>query len=198
MCCRQHLFLPCLFILYFVILDTTARPSYRSNSKDISFFDPNLRSQSRTTQSLSPLSYSTVTVRSITDLAPGHQTFLKLDADWNMYYSSWTGVSLPTQPAAAALVQLYSSMVRNGGSIWRLSPPLHRVPLQVGNVQLRMYSPEEPIPWDLVVMFGYRLLELTQGGWTGLYDLMLSNAKMDMTIYVVLEVLDHAQRRIHP
>ena len=198
MCCRQQLFLPCLFILYFATFEAIARPSYGTDCKDANPHDSDLRLQLRTARSLSPLPYSPVTVRSITDLAPGYQYFLTLNADWNMYYSSWTGISLPTQPAAAALAELYSSMVQNGGSIWRLSQPRHRIPLQVGNVQLRMYSPEEPIPWDLVVIFGYKLLELTRGGWTGLYDLMLSNAKMDMTVHIVLDLVDYAQRSIDP
>lgn len=53
---------------------------------------------------------------------------------------------------------------------------------------------EEPIPWDFVLAFGRRLLDITEGGWTGLYRLMLSNAKNDVTIRIVLKVVETADR----
>ena len=79
-------------------------------------------------------------------------------------------------------------------SIWRLSPPLHTIPLRLDNLYLVMECEESGIPWDLVVTFGRLLLEKTDGGWTGLYRLLLSNAQNDISISIVLSVIDGAGR----
>lgn len=77
----------------------------------------------------------------------------------------------------------------NGGSIWKLSPPLHNIPLRVGNVLLTMES-DQPIEWDLVATFGAKLLHYMDRGFVGLYRLMLSNAANDVTIFVTLKVIE--------
>jgi len=162
---------------------SNALPSHVPNTKDISIYNP--------IPAASPPPPPTyISPRSLTPRDYGYQAFLILGAGWNLYYSSWTSSSLPIQPAAWALTRLYINMVSNAGSIWRLSPPLHTVPLQVGNVNLLMECAEEPIPWDLVLLFGHRLLAITQGGWTGLYRVMLSHAESGMSVNVVLRVVE--------
>ena len=173
---------------------TNARPSnevavadtlFHSSHHDIFGAPSFLESNPLTPRFSNPISSNT-----------GFQAFQYLGGGWNLYYSSWIGTSSPIQPAAWALSQLYSSMVTNGGSIWRLLQPLHRIPLRVGNVDFLMECTDEPIPWDLVVLFGRRLLAITNGGWTGLYQLMLSNAENDVTVYVVLSVVDEGIRMV--
>lgn len=48
---------------------------------------------------------------------------------------------------------------------------------------------EEPIPWALVQAFGRLMLAKVDGGWTGLYEMLFSNAKNDVTISVILKVV---------
>ena len=193
--CWQPFLPSCVYLLHFTFFtNTNARPPY-----EVAIAETSLRNSDHDIPATLPLSQSTpLAPRSLNPVSSnsGFQAFLHLGAGWNLYYSSWIGTSFPTQPAAWALSHLYSSMVTNAGSIWRLSPPLHRIPLRVGNVDFLMECSDEPIPWDLVVLFGRRLLAITNGGWTGLYQLMLSHAESGMTVDVVLRVANEGIRRV--
>ena len=205
--CRQPLYSLCLIIYYFTLFtNTVARPSPGSESEDVCI--PNLNPFcDKSVHTLPPRPPDTsLTRRSVTDLGGGWQFFLQLNADWNLYYSSWASTSLPIQPAAWALTRLYRNMVDNAGSIWRLSPPRHDLELQVGNVLLSMNCREEPIPWDLVWLFAQKLLDLTEGGWTGIYSLMvrysqaetLNDPRTEMSVQIILKVVDRLGRSIQP
>lgn len=60
----------------------------------------------------------------------------------------------------------------------------------VGNIQLFLDCAEQPIPWDMVELFGEKMLQLTEAGWTGVYRIMLSHAETGVTINVVAKVLE--------
>lgn len=175
-----------LFILTFpLIIAGLVHPPYQPSTKDIRIYAPNAvtNMQSRALAlhpnqriSLSPRDY-------------GYQNFLNLGGGWNLYYSSWPALIFPVQPAVWALRRLYHSMEVNAGSIWRLSAPRYEIPLTLGNVFLLMES-DQPIEWDLVMMFGKKLLDYTDEGFTGLYRLMLSHAQNQVTIFVTLKVIE--------
>lgn len=76
----------------------------------------------------------------------------------------------------------------NGGSIWRLSPPRYEIPLRVGNVLLTMES-NQPIEWDLVMLFGTKMLGYLDRGFVGLFRLVLSHAANEATIFVTLRIV---------
>ena len=84
-------------------------------------------------------------------------------------------------------------MVSNGESIRRLSQARKNIEQRAGNVCLLMECLHEPILWDFAVLLGQRMLEMTEDDWKGLFRLMLTHAKNDMTIYVILRVVDRVR-----
>lgn len=52
-----------------------------------------------------------------------------------------------------------------------------------------MHCAQKPIPWLFVGNFAEKLLSITQGGWTGVYQVMLSQAEGDVSIGVQLSVV---------
>lgn len=191
MCRWRPSFSSVAFVFIFLFLaDCGARPSHEPATKDISIRTRNIIHDSSNAPSLSP---SWRTPRSLQMRGDGedagHQSFISLGSGWNLYYSSWSSSILPVQPAAWALRQLYTNVATNAGTIWRLSPPRHYLPLAIGNVMLLIECHEEPIPWALVQAFGRLMLAKVDGGWTGLYEMLFSNAKNDVTISVILKVV---------
>jgi len=108
---------------------------------------------------------------------------------WNMYYSSWPAAILPVQPAAWALVNLYMSIVLQAKAAWKRGPPQHSYTMSFGKILIVMVCPQKPIPWQFVVNFAEKLLSITEGGWTGVYSVMLSQAATDVSIVVELKIL---------
>ena len=127
------------------------------------------------------------------DLVPrqehSYQSFLEIGNGWNMYYSSWHAAALPIQPAAWALTNLYASMVAQAQGPWRKLPAQAFLLLNIGQVELRLVGSGQGIPWDFVEKFATHMLQITNGGWTGLYQVLLSQAESDTTIGVELLVL---------
>ena len=187
--CWQRSFQLCILIPSIFFTNVIARPSEGVDTKSNSIYDPLIDTDRHTRLSSSPLNPISTYPPSLTTRDDGYQAFLHLGDGWNLYYSSWSSTGLPIAPAAWALAQLYSNMAQNAGSIWRLSPPLHSIPLRMGNVYLVMECPEEGIPWDLVQLFGEKLLDMTEKGWLGLYSLRLSNAAKEMTISIILRTV---------
>ena len=52
-----------------------------------------------------------------------------------------------------------------------------------------MHCPQKPIPWLFVESFAEKLLRMTEGGWTGVYQVMLSQAESDVSIGVQLNLV---------
>lgn len=119
----------------------------------------------------------------------GFQSFIDVGNGWNFYYSSWHAASLPIQPAAWALTNLYASMLVQAQSTWRKGPPQKIIPLAIGQLQLIMICPENPIPWQVVESFASEMLRITGDGWTGLYQMLLSQAATDVSIGIQLTIL---------
>lgn len=107
---------------------------------------------------------------------------------WNMYYSSWPSAFLPVQPAAWALVNLYMSIVLQAKNHWSKGPPQHGFTMSFGKIQIIMACPQKPIPWVFIMKFAEQLLKITEGGWTGVYSVMLSQAASDVSIAIELKV----------
>jgi len=118
----------------------------------------------------------------------GFQTFIDVGNGWNFYYSSYHAASLPIQPAAWALTKLYASMLVQAQSTWRKGPSQNIVPLVIGQIQLIMICPEQPIPWQIVENFASEMLRITGEGWTGLYQILLSHAAADVSIGIQLTI----------
>ena len=193
--CWQPLSL--LILCFSVSYNNTAQAASLPDITNITPYNFNTISEHHTPASLPSPSPISANPYSLTARSDGYQAFLHLGDGWNLYYSSWASMSLPVQPAVWALNRLYTNMARDGGSIWRLSPPLHTIPLKVGNIYLWMNCQEEPIPWDLVQLFGEKMLGFTRRGWTGLYELSLSNAARDVTISVILRIVNQQIRGEH-
>lgn len=51
-----------------------------------------------------------------------------------------------------------------------------------------MHCAEKPIPWLFVGNFAEKLLRITEGGWTGVFVVMLSQAETGVSIEVKLSV----------
>ena len=187
--CWQRSFRLCILVLFTFLINSIAWPSTGLKTKDTSIYNSYLGSDHHTRASIPPLTAVSNRPRSLAVRDDGYQAFLYLGGGWNLYYSSWSSIGLSIAPASQALTRLYTSIAENAGSIWRLSPPLHSIPLRVGNVFLLMECPEEGIPWDLVQLFGEKLLDMTRKGWLGLYSLTLSNAAKEMTIRIVLRTV---------
>ncbi len=119
----------------------------------------------------------------------GFQSFIDVGNGWNFYYSSWHAASLPLQPAAWALTNLYASMLVQAQSTWRKGPPQNILPLVFGQIQLIMICPDSPIPWQIVENFASEMLRITGEGWTGLYQILLSQAGEDVSIGIQLTIL---------
>ncbi len=98
-------------------------------------------------------------------------------------------VSLSREPAAWALTHLYTSILINARGKWARSPPLHGFTLSYGGVRILMHCPQKPIPWIFVGNFAEKMLQITEGGWTGVYQVMLSQAVSDVTIRVHLSMV---------
>ena len=98
-------------------------------------------------------------------------------------------VSLFPEPAAWALAQLYALMLTQARGEWAQSPPLHGFTLSYGGVRILMHCAQKPIPWLFVGNFGERMLQITEAGWTGVYQVMLSRAASDVTISVRLSLV---------
>lgn len=106
-----------------------------------------------------------------------------------MYYSSWHAAALPIQPAAWALTNLYTAIMVQAQSTWRKGQPTPLLQASIGNLQLVMMCAERPIPWDFVENFTKYMLAITKGGWTGTYQVMLSQAATDVAIGVELTIV---------
>ncbi len=119
----------------------------------------------------------------------GFKSFISIGNGWNFYYTSWHAASLPIQPAAWALTNLYASMLVQAQSTWRKGPPQNIVPLVFGQIQLIMICPEKPIQWQIVENFASEMLRITGEGWTGTYQLLLSQAAEDVSIGIELTIL---------
>lgn len=117
------------------------------------------------------------------------QQFLDIGDGWNLYHSSWHAASLPIQPAAWVLTNLYASMLTNAQTTWRKTAPQYILPLVIGQIQLIMVCPTRPIPWEIVEDFASEMLRITGDGWTGLYQVLLSQAEEDISIAIELTVL---------
>ena len=72
---------------------------------------------------------------------------------------------------------------------WTRIPPRNSLILTYGGMRIVMHCPQQPIPWLFVGNFAEKLLHITDGGWTGIYQLMLSQAEMDVSIAVHLTVV---------
>lgn len=119
----------------------------------------------------------------------GFKSFISIGNGWNFYYSSWHAASLPIQPAAWALTKFYASMLVQARTTWRKGPPQNIVPLVFGQIQLIMISPQSPIPWQIVENFASQMLRMTGEGWTGTYQLLLSQAAEDISLGIELTIL---------
>jgi len=106
-----------------------------------------------------------------------------------MYYSSWPVAILPVQPAAWALVNIYTSIMIQAKTSWRKGPPQNGFTMTFGKIQIIMACPQQPIPWQFIENFVQKLLLITEGGWTGVYTVMLSQAASDISIGVELRVI---------
>ena len=123
-----------------------------------------------------------------TDLGTGFQSFFDIGLGWNMYFSSWHAASLPIQPAAWALTNLYAAILTQAQGSRRKLFSDKMLIATTGRIQLRMLS-DHPIPWIFVERFAAHMLSITKGGWTGLYQVLLSQADTDTTITVELSIL---------
>lgn len=119
----------------------------------------------------------------------GFQEYLDIGSGWNMYYSSWPSIALPVQPAAWALTNLYASILVQARGKWTKSPPQYGFSLTYGGIRILMHCPQKPIPWLFVGNFAEKLLQITESGWTGVYQVLLSQAESDITIVVQLRVV---------
>ena len=72
---------------------------------------------------------------------------------------------------------------------WTSIPPQHGFTITYGGVQLVMHCAEKPIPWLFVGNFAEKLLQITEGGWTGVYVFMLSQAETGVSIGVKLNMV---------
>ncbi|KAL6712918.1 hypothetical protein ACLMJK_009473 [Lecanora helva] len=121
------------------------------------------------------------------DLSTGFQSFFDIGRGWNIYYSSWHASSLPIQPAAWALTNLYAAVLAQTQSSWKNGRPQTMLQAQIGQIQLLMLS-NHAIPWTFVEAFATYMLSMTKGGWTGLYQAELSQAATDTFITVELRI----------
>ena len=71
---------------------------------------------------------------------------------------------------------------------WAHIPPQNSLKLTYGGISILMHCSQQPIPWLFVGNFAEQLLHITDGGWTGIYQLMLSQAATDVSIAVLLSV----------
>lgn len=125
----------------------------------------------------------------IEPMAPFQHFFLDIGNGWNMFYSSWHSSMVPVAPAAWALSNIYASVLVQAQSTWRKGPPSRVIKANVGPVQLLMICVERPIPWDFVEKFSQELLRMTTEGWTGLYQVLLTQAVDDVSIGVELSII---------
>ena len=146
-------------------------------------------------ESLSDHSREARTVNGIIPRNPGvldglvFQNVFDIGNGWNMYHSSWPAAILPIQPAAWALTTLYVSVMTHARTSWSTGPPQNSLVSTFGGIRLLMACPQQPIPWQFVAKFAEKLLQITEGGWTGVYSVMLSQAGTDVEIVVELSVL---------
>ena len=119
----------------------------------------------------------------------GFQSYLDIGSGWNMYYSSWPSIALPVQPAAWALTNLYASILLHARGKWSKSPPQHGFTITCGGLRILMHCQQKPIPWLFVGNLAEKLLQITEGGWTGVFEVMLSQAESDITIGVQLRMV---------
>lgn len=80
-------------------------------------------------------------------------------------------------------------MLVQAQSTWRKGPPQKVISLIIGQIQLIMICPEDPIPWQIVENFASEMLRITGEGWTGLYQILLSQAAADVSIGIQLTIL---------
>ncbi|KAL9063680.1 MAG: hypothetical protein Q9161_009339 [Pseudevernia consocians] len=118
----------------------------------------------------------------------GFHEYLDIGGGWNMYYSARPAIALPVQPAAWALAHLYTSILIHARGKWAKSPPQYGFVFTYGGVRILMHCPQKPIPWLFVGNFAEKLLQITEGGWTGVYQVMLSQAESDISIGVQLSM----------
>ncbi len=95
----------------------------------------------------------------------------------------------PPEPAAWALTHLYASLTALARGKWGQLPPQHSISLSYGGISILMHCAQRPIPWLFVGNFAEQLVGITESGWTGVYQVMLSQAEMDVSIGVVLSVV---------
>lgn len=119
----------------------------------------------------------------------GFQSYLDIGSGWNMYYSSWPSIALPVQPAAWALTNLYASILLHARGKWSKSPPQYGFTITYGGLRILMDCPQKPIPWLFVGNLAEKLLQITEGGWTGVYEVLLSQAESDITIGLQLKIV---------
>lgn len=72
---------------------------------------------------------------------------------------------------------------------WAKLSPQHSLTLLYGGIRIVMHCPQKPIPWLFVGNFAEQLLQITHGGWTGVYQIVLSQAETDTSIMVQLSVV---------
>ena len=126
---------------------------------------------------------SAETARPLVARSPYFQSFVTLHNGWNLYHSSWNSIALPVQPAAWAFSRLYSGILGKAQGSWAARPLQHYLRVDYGEVYVRMFCEDEPIPWEFVAEFAAALLRITGNGWTGSYTLMLSHAEMGLTVF---------------
>lgn len=97
-----------------------------------------------------------------------------------------TPESVHVEPAAWALTNLYASILVQARGKWSMAPPQHGLTVTCGGIRILMHCPQKPIPWLFVGNFAERLLQITEGGWTGVYQVMFSQAETEVSIGVQL------------
>ena len=117
------------------------------------------------------------------------QSFLDIGSSWNMYYSFWNAAALPLQPAVWALTNLHATLQTQAHSTWRKVLPTQFLNSQPGEVQLMTLYAEQPIPGDFVERFARAMMSITNGGWTGVYQFVLSQTSTDVSIRIELRIL---------
>ena len=92
------------------------------------------------------------------------------------------------EPAAWALTNLYASLLVQAHGKLAQFPPQHSITLTFGGIRILMHCPQKPIPWLFVGNFAENLLRITDAGWTGVYQVMFSQAGTDVSIGVRLSI----------
>ena len=87
-------------------------------------------------------------------------------------------------------MNLYASILAQARGTWANHAPQHELNLVYGGIRISMFCPQQPIPWTIIGNFAERLLQITDGGWTGLYQIVLSHAETEVTVGMHLTLVD--------